>query len=314
MYNTSPLINNRGEDADNDGVPIEWEYTFGLWYNPWDEEYVMVWDPFVWDDHATYDYWDKDGLTNIEEYKTWQWGSDPWRQDIFIEIDQMEKGPNGQGHTIPVETFDLLRDSYARHNIVLHIDDGRLGGGEFIPFKENNTDNDIIQLWYSKYFMHGNTQNWRRGVFRWCIISYNYINYYDTNAGGLATDSIINNTYAMDCVIISTRFCDKPLLSFPIINGLRRSNFSREMNQASIYATTIMHEIGHTLRLSSLIPGCDVGSRWPWNINYWIYAPYKSCMNYRYCDRGLLDYSDGSRGKNDFNDWGFIDLTFFNPR
>ena len=31
MYNTSPLINNRGEDADGDGIPIEWEYT--IWIN-----------------------------------------------------------------------------------------------------------------------------------------------------------------------------------------------------------------------------------------------------------------------------------------
>ena len=56
----------------------------------------MEYDPFKWENHSTLDP-DKDGLDNIEEFRTWQWGSDPFRQDIFIEIDQMEKGPNGQG-------------------------------------------------------------------------------------------------------------------------------------------------------------------------------------------------------------------------
>ena len=89
---------------------------------------------FHWENHTSIDD-DNDGLNNIEEYKTWQWGSDPFRQDIFIEIDQMEKGPGNEEFTIPVEAYDLIRDSYAKHNIVWHIDDGRLGGGELIPFK-----------------------------------------------------------------------------------------------------------------------------------------------------------------------------------
>jgi hypothetical protein len=34
-------------------------------------------------------------------------------------------------------------------------------------------------------------------------------------------------------------------------------------------------------------------------------------MNYRYVYSGMIDYSDGSRGKNDFDDWNTLDLTFF---
>ena len=33
-------------------------------------------------------------------------------------------------------------------------------------------------------------------------------------------------------------------------------------------------------------------------------------MNYGYMYR-LVDYSDGSRGKNDFDDWDRMDLTYF---
>ena len=36
-------------------------------------------------------------------------------------------------------------------------------------------------------------------------------------------------------------------------------------------------------------------------------------MNYRYVYSGLTDYSDGSHGKNDYDDWANIDLTYFNP-
>jgi hypothetical protein len=37
-------------------------------------------------------------------------------------------------------------------------------------------------------------------------------------------------------------------------------------------------------------------------------------MNYRYIYTALVDYSDGNHGKNDYDDWGTIDLTYFQPR
>ena len=73
-----------------------------------------------------------------------------------------------------------------------------------------------------------------------------------------------------------------------------------------------MHETGHTLGIfRSNTPGCDAPkSARPRYLNFWKWGPYKSCMNYRYTYR-LVDYSDGSRGKNDFDDWNRLDLTFF---
>ena len=135
MYNTSPLVNNRGEDTDADGVPIEWEFTFGLEYSAVEGQkgYSIHYNPSISENHDTLDP-DVDALDNIEEYMSWQWGSDPYRQDIYVELDLMEAGPNGQGGSVPAAAFDLLRDSYARHNIVWHIDDGRLGGGDSIPW------------------------------------------------------------------------------------------------------------------------------------------------------------------------------------
>jgi hypothetical protein len=308
MYNTSPLINNRGEDADNDGIPIEWEYTFGLTYIEWghEEGYYFIYDPFHWENYTALDE-DEDGLNDIEEYKAWQWGSDPFRQDMFIEIDQMAKGPNGEGAFVPVQTYDMLRTSYAKHNIFWHIDDGRLGGGEIIPFKENIEDEDLDQ-WYMTYFMHGDIHNWRRGVFHWAIITYN-----GTWAKGFAFSSRINGMWALDCFLVSTSYHEMRSKIFPIIDGCYRRTFNRELNRACVYAGAMMHETGHTLGLYN--PGVDNSQTvWPWQTDFWRFGPYKSVMNYRYIYNGVNDYSDGSHGKNDFDDWSAIDLTLINPR
>jgi hypothetical protein len=309
MYNTSPLIDNRGDDTDQDGIPLEWEYTFGVEYsNVGLEGYVLVYDPFKWENQSILDP-DIDGLTNIEEYKTWQWGSDPFRQDVFIEIDQMELGPNGEGSVVPTDAYDLIRDAHARHNIAWHIDDGRLGGGEFIPFK-TPLDQDDLSNWYMEYFMHGDANNWRRGVFRWCIVSYDY-----TWAPGFLFGSRVNNIRAMDAVFLSTKYHDMRATLFPLFDdlNLQPGAYTPELNRAYVYGGGLMHETGHTQNIRA--PGCDARkSVWPWQINYWVYASYKSCMNYRYVYRGLVDYSDGTHGTNDYDDWGTLDLTYFNPR
>ena len=73
-----------------------------------------------------------------------------------------------------------------------------------------------------------------------------------------------------------------------------------------------MHELGHTLGLFQHVYGaidnasCNVPRQKGWNK----YENYKSCMNYR-CAWSLIDYSDGSHGKGDFNDWTTIDPAFF---
>jgi hypothetical protein len=266
----------------------------------------LIYDPFQWVNYTALDE-DNDGLNDVEEYKTWQWGSDPFRQDIFIELDQMAKGPSGQGSTVPIQAFDMLRDSYARHNIVWHIDDGRLGGGELIPFKAT-TDNNDPSNWYWEYFMHGEAHNWRRGVFRWCIVAYDY-----TWAPGFTFGSQINNTFALDAFFISTKYHDFRAKISPLLDGLDRDISNSEMNRIYVYAGAIMHETGHTLNIRA--PGCDARkSVWPWEANYWVYKNYKSCMNYRYIYRGIVDYSDGSHGENDYNDWSNLDLTRINPR
>jgi hypothetical protein len=76
-----------------------------------------------------------------------------------------------------------------------------------------------------------------------------------------------------------------------------------------VFASAYMHECGHTLSIENA--GVDnQKSGAPWQLDYWKFRPYQSVMNYGYIYT-MVDYSDGSRGKNDFNDWTTMDMTAF---
>jgi len=292
-YGTDPMVNDTGRDDDCDGVPIEWEHKWGTyvgynWYNR-TMEYVTFYDPFKFEQHNLSDI-DQDGLDNVEEYRVSKWGSDPFRKDIFVEMDQMAAGPNGEPASLmPDGAKELLNTSFNRRNIVYHIDDGCMGGGEMIPFIEhfpmfwedpNNTTDEI----YNDYFLHGNENNWRRGVFFYSAIVYD---------GGFQGYNYRNGAF---------------LISLQPIREHQKFAL-RIWGKDTALASVYMHEHGHSLGLNELY-GHDTDSYYPWQIKYWRYRPYKSCMNYGYTYR-LVDYSDGSHGKNDRDDWDTIDLTLF---
>ena len=310
IYGTDPELDNTGEDADADGVPIEWEHKWGyeLWYDYHEDTYGHYWFyyPFEWEDHKHLDP-DNDGLDNVEEYLTSQWGSDPFRQDIFLELDQMEIGPNGEGNFIPENSKEMLRDAYAKHNIFFHIDDGSMGGGETYPFDESLSFDEIQEI-YWEYFMHEDPDNWRRGVFHWGIISY-HSDYYH----GFAFPSFVENrSTALDCFHIATKEHEVIPFKYPILRIISRKSLNKQYHRELIYASAMMHETGHVLGIFyDNTPGCDNQTgKFPWEKDWWVWRNYKSCMNYGWMYT-IVDYSDGSRGQNDFDDWGRIDLTAF---
>jgi len=283
-YGTDPMFDNTGEDADSDGIPIEWEWKWG--YNPFEKN-----------SHANLNL-DIDGLDNIEEYLTSQWGSDPFRQDIFLEIDQMEIGPNGEGSTISQLTKDLLKIAFDRRNIVLHIDDGCMDGGQTnIPFDEETSYPELENIYFN-FFLNGDSDYWRKGVFHYALILY-----HATGPGFV---------FSSDSFQVSTRAHDQIAVRYPIINRIVWADMNLEDIRAVVYAGAMMHETGHTLGIyHSNTPGCDdQEGKFPWQINFWKWRPYKSVMNYGYVYK-MVDYSDGSRGRNDFDDWGRIDLKRF---
>ena len=298
IYHSDPNINNTGWDNDSDGVPIEWEWKWGntFYYNYWNHrwEYYWFYNPNNWEDQATLDP-DEDGLQNIEEYYTSQWGSNPFLQDVFLELDQMELGPEGQGGFVPDLANDLLRDAFGKRNIFIHIDDGCMGGGEkTIPFDIVTTHYELLQIYWD-FFLHNDPNNWRRGVFHYAIIDYN------APKSGYAFSTRVNDKVFLDCFQLSTDIMEDPVIDNIFYNIIRRKTLNKEMHRAIRYAGTMMHELGHTFGISG--PGHASG-------NHFKYRNYKSCMNYDNV-YWLVDYSDGTHGKYDFDDWDAIDLTYF---
>ncbi len=285
IFQTDPEIDNRGEDLDNDDIPIEWEYKWGYYIDSHhhDDEFEHGWiyTDSTFNDHKNLDP-DKDSLTNYEEYLTSQWGSDPFRRDVFVELDQMETGPNGEISILPEESKELITTAFNRRNMVYHIDDGNMGGGDMIPF-DNSTDDDELRGYFTDYFLHNDDNNWRRGVFHYGLVIYNSARF----------PGFIFNANAYQ--ISAKHMFKKARIPF--------------LNLETVFASAYMHECGHTFGFNP-IGGHDTDSYYPWQIDWWKWRPYKSNMNYGYMYK-IVDYSDGSRGRNDFDDWERIDLSWF---
>ncbi len=325
IYNTDPTVNDIGQDYDNDGVPIEWEYKWGhiAEYDNREKKWVegFIYDPFTWENHSSLDP-DEDGLDNIEEYKAEKEGfrTDPHRKDILLEIDQMKPGPNGEGATVPELSKDLLWDAYGKHNIVFQIDDQ----GRVIPFQESTSGwhGPDLQNIYFKYFMNENESYWRRGAFHYAPIIYKSEDHPGNMWVSLIGDwdgtynfseNRNNNVSAYgDCFQVSTCNHEKIPYRKPLIFLLTHRTFDKEKQRAIIYATAMMHETGHVLGIfHDNSEGCDNREAVkPWQPLFWIYFRYRSCMNYAWMYQ-FVDYSDGSNGKYDKNDWENIDLTLF---
>ncbi len=278
VYHLNPSEDYAGTDFNGDGIPIEWEDKYGF-------------DPFA-EYSAPEDDPDDDGLSNLEEYETYQWLSDPFSRDIFLEVDGMEgKNPWSRPYTFSKESQYLLCNAFVRHNITLHIDDGGMGeGGELVPYDE-------IMSWgaldntRSKYFLHWNNHNWRLGVFHYAIICCQID--FSRPAGGCA--------FATDSFTVGGQYVRNWAWAF----YLQGSSYHKA------FASVMMHELGHTLGLNNFGGIDNEKSRYPWNKEYWEWGPYKSCMNYRYVYK-LIDYSDGDDQDHDQNDWEIINLARIN--
>jgi len=289
IFHTDPTVNNANDDPNNDGIPLWWDFKWGFILNFQDSpdgyiiEYNWTYNPFTSSNYSTLDP-DNDGLTNYEEYLTSQWGSDPYRKDIFVELDQMAPSPDGFKSQLPQGAKELIYTAFDRRNIVFHLDDGNMGGSETIPFQKNVNRSSLQDIYYN-YFLHGNTSNWRRGVFHYGVVVYQA--------------DFPGYTYRSDAYQIS---------AYPLETNktIPKTQSKRDI----VFGSAYMHECGHTLGFDP-IGGHDDNSKYPWQLGWWKWRPYKSIMNYGYMYQ-MVDYSDGSRGKNDFNDWERMDLTYFN--
>lgn len=299
IFGTDPELDDLGRDDDCDGIPIEWEFKWGhrLHYRFRNDtlEYEFAWeyDPFEYNDHKALDP-DEDSISNYEEYLTWELGSDPFRKDIFVELDQMREGPNGQPASILTkESQEYMYKAFNRQNIVLYIDDGSAwenSGSDMIPFDEITNDDELDSI-YEEYFVNDSNYSWKRGIFHYGVVIYQ--------------SSVVNgNAFGSNRYQISAKgLIEKAKLPVPLTG-----------NKDLVFATAYMHELGHSLGLMWL-GGHTTDAYYPWQPLWWKFRPYKSIMNYGYMFGSIYttfcDYSDGSRGKNDFDDWNNIDFDYF---
>ncbi len=278
VYATDIFSNDANRDDDHDEIPLYWEWKYGF-------------DPFVYEDHRHTDI-ENDGLSNYEEYLVFQWNSDPFRKDIFLEIDQMEPKPGYEGFLISPNTIVRVYQTFAQRNIMFHVDDGCMGGGEILPFDSMVWFGEEKQ-YYRDYFLHNDPGNWRRGVFRYAL----YVNdHYPIPGMEFPGENSIIHFF-------------KPGLNSYVISTSWFKNYS-----ARNHSYIMLHELGHTLGIYMSHPwGCDNQlMRNPFSIQRILFKNYRSVMNYQYTNK-ILDYSDGSHGFGDYDDWGKMDLTFFQP-
>jgi len=260
-------------DIDGDGIPSDWEDKYG--YNP-----------VVPEDHRHLDP-DNDGLDNVEEYLTSKWLSDPFCPDVFLEIDFMEaKYPWQKDYVLPKKSQEMIISAFTKHNIILHIDDGCMGGGgDLIPF-DSKMYGDELRAAREKYFLNGDPNNWRRGVFHYGIMCCQ-MGWAGRPAGG--------RMFYIDSFCVGVQYVRNWLWMLK----LQGSDYETAL------ASVTMHELGHTLGLTDFEGIDNESTRFPWSKGYYIWKNYESCMNYRYVYK-LVDYSDGDDSDHDQNDWEVI--------
>ena len=279
ILHTNPRLDDSKLDPDNDGVPTTWEWRWGY-------------DPHVWDDHVNLDP-DIDGIENIEEYRMAKWFADPFRPDIYVEVDGMQQHGFLEKifhieHVFYEESQQMLIERFCQHGINLYIDDGwpgdpTNGGGELLPYCDVLTqDSGMMLQFYNNHF-----PDERKGIFRYLVIAHksgfchpSKFNRYDTLTVGSNAWGLLIRRGAL------------------VIPKMRRI----------VLASGIMHELGHSMGITPwTIEGCD-------NISFAngkeakkryleTWGNYKSAMNYYYVFK-IVDYSDGSSGSPyDQNDW-----------
>ena len=259
-------------DTDGDGAPDWWEQKWGY-------------DPSIWEDHQQLDP-DNDSLNNIEECYMDQYDANPFHKDVYLELDWHTALQQNVTNKPSEKGLTQMMEAYARHDITLHIDTGQLGGGEEIPSEPYATYADIITL-YWEYFLHNNLNNPRQYIFHYGLICDR------TEGPGFA----VMGWNHLNGFVVGAQFLSE---RYPFYTRGR------------VVSAVIMHELGHTFGLIvTKYNGIDNKmTHNPLYKEFWIYLPYRSILSYQYT-YSIMDYSDGSHGRNDYDDWGNLDFSFF---
>ena len=313
VLGTDPMIDDRKIDHDGDNCSTAWEWK-------WD------YDPFTWDDHLFLDP-DKDGIENVEEQYMYKWLANPYQPEIYIEFDFSQDAPDLRhlgfipytlemepGKILPlnrpkvvkvkyagqkVQLFDetkaMLMERFAEHGITLHIDDGCMnekgGGGDILdllappPVGIKPTD-FTISGYYKKNF-----PDERKGIFRYIVLT--------VLGGGYNYNMDYQGHYDTMVVSGTSLFWETGQMGYA----------KTPRAQRIALAVSILHETGHSCGYGYLHCGGVDNLTIEGSAEHWY--NYKSVMNYLWYGVRYFDYSDGAHGQNDCDDWGKIDVGFF---
>ena len=217
----------------------------------------------------------------------------PTKKDIYVEIDWMYDASSSRLLKPTSTQLGILTALYNDHDILFHADTGQYGGGEvllsYIHTLKLAPDPLIPD---ASDLKASNFSTARENIWRYMIYGYEFSDTPGSSGSAEASG---------DDIFIS--------------GGLVEDNQNTVSKDRAV-AGTMAHEIGHTLCLSPALAyieqpveciygGIDNKTNKP--------ANYESVMNYRYQltdedDMGRVDYSDGSHGVGDHNDWSAISV------
>jgi hypothetical protein len=253
----------------------------------------------------------------------------PLFQDLYVEIDWMSDGTNDYE---PNSTqLGMVTSMFGGSNMFLHLDTGQYGGGGQEISIDTNEEREEYLLRVPKtgvidYYDYRNggdstatggaaiAQHFspdRENIWRYMIIGHKQAHLNDQ-------DQIVNNESSGWAQTLGVN----SFVSWKRVVDFQSSYTSFDTAMAG----TIAHEIGHLLCLSDdkifvqqpdscVYQGIDNDSG-DGDINnadaYYNMEDYESVMNYRYqlnaddTTSGVVNYSDGSHGTDDHDDWSAV--------
>jgi hypothetical protein len=86
--------------------------------------------------------------------------ADPERRELFTEIDAV-----GADHSLRFDAKQMVASQYYFHDISPRFDDGYLGGGQVLPYKEIVTFDDLQTTYYPTHLWAERKKHYRYGLF-----------------------------------------------------------------------------------------------------------------------------------------------------
>jgi hypothetical protein len=213
----------------------------------------------------------------------------PDEKDLYVEVDWMKDPSTNESYKPTTTQLTSVINAYSAHGIHAHFDTGQYGGGNELPiyvselkFAPDSEDTDFFNIKNGDGVFDPNFSSVRRGVWHYMITGYKA--YVD---GGNASTGA---SYAGD---------DDALIAIGRVKELAPTN------QDMAISGTIIHELGHNLCLSkNTYTGQDSSCVFS-GIDTYAGNDYTSSMNYSK-QMGLIDYSEGTNGSSDHDDWSAV--------